>query len=128
MPMKFTYIGNNGILAKGIGSVTRDEISEVNRHIYESPQKIQAIKFQICDFTEVNEFDLSAQDIKVLAAQDVSAAKINPKMIIAVVGEKDLIFGLSRMWEVYADESTGLETCVFRSINDANVWIEAKMG
>ena len=52
----------------------------------------------------------------------MAAAKINPEMIIAVVGKKDLAFGLLRMWQVYTKEAS-LETSVFRELEEAKVWI-----
>ena len=122
MPIELSFIENNGILFKGTGVLTGKDISTANEFIYESPGKIREIAYQLCDYTEIEKIDMSSDEIRILASQDEKAAKINPQMIIAVVGKEDIVFGLSRMWQAYADE-TAFETCVFRNIEDAKIWI-----
>ena len=111
---------------KGKGTLAASDVSGVNEVIYETEQKIKNITYQLCDYTEVDDVNISAEEVRMLSAQDVTAAKINPKMIIAVVGEKDLTFGLLRMWEIYADEHP-FETHVFRTIEEAKLWISDKL-
>lgn len=126
MPIKLSFIENNGILLKGSGVLTSNDISTVNKVIYESADKIRKIAYQLCDYTEIDQIDISSDEIRMLASQDENAAKINPKMIIAVVGKEDIVFGLSRMWQAYTDE-TSFETNVFRNIEDARKWISEKI-
>ena len=65
-------------------------------------------------------------DGDVLKQQDREASKINPKMIVAAVGEEDLVYGLIRMWEAHIEFSP-LESMAFRNIEDAEKWIEEKI-
>ena len=125
MPMTLKYIKNGGVLLKGEGVVTGMDIMQANDTIYNSPEEIQKIKYQLCDYTNVSELNVSSEELKRLAAQDKRAAKINPHMFLALVGEKDLVYGLIRMWEAYVDISP-LESMAFRNIKDAEKWIEEK--
>ena len=126
MPMSITYIGDGGIISRGEGVVTGSEINEVNDIIYESPDKIKKIIYQICDLTNVSDLDISTSELEVFSIQDKKASKINPNMVIAVVGEKDITFGLARMWEAFSYDSP-FETMVFRKMEDAQQWIWEKL-
>ena len=126
MPMNIDYMADGGIIASGKGVVTGSEIKEVNDIIYESPEKIEKIVYQICDLTNVSDISLSTSEIEEIAMQDKKASEINPNMFIAVVGETDLVFGLSRMWEAFTYEYP-FEAMVFREMEDAQQWIKEKL-
>lgn len=126
MSINYSYLEDNGIEFIGTEIVVFKEISDVNSEIYETPQKTKSITYQLWDLTNVQKFDLSSSDMQALAAQDQYAAEQNPGMLIAIVGEQDLIFGLSRMWEAYVDEAP-LESHVFRSVKEARNWIREKL-
>lgn len=126
MPVEYSYIENGGIFLKGKGILIARDVTNVNNIIYETPQKIKNIVYQLCDYTEVEEINISSDEVRDLANQDIEAAKINPNMLIAIVGKKDVIFGLLRMWEIYT-EQTSFEKGVFREIEDAKNWIAKKI-
>ena len=65
-------------------------------------------------------------EIEAFAIQDKKASEINPNMVIAMVGTKDLVFGLSRVWEAFTHDSP-FETMVFRKITEAQQWIKGKL-
>ena len=126
MPMSIDYIGDGGIIIRGEGLITGSEIIEANDIIYESPDKIKKIKYQICDLTNASDYSTSESELRAISNQDKKASEINPKMFIAVVGEKDVIFGLARMWEAFSYDSP-LETMVFRKMEDAQQWVREKL-
>ena len=126
MPLRLTYMEDGGIIAKGDGLLTGSEINEANDKIYESPDKIKKIIYQICDLTNVSDINISDSELRALSFQDTEASKINPNMLIAVVGEKDITFGLARMWEAFSYDSP-FETMVFRKMEDAQQWIREKL-
>jgi hypothetical protein len=53
-------------------------------------------------------------------------SKVNPKPVVALVADQDLIFGLARMWELLIDAAER-ETMVFRKREDAEAWITQKV-
>jgi hypothetical protein len=126
MPISITYTGDGGIIAKGEGKVIGSEIIELNDVIYESPEKIKKIFYQLVNFTDVTDVSISNAEIEKLAIQDKKAFKVNPNMSIALVAKEDVIFGLSRMWEAFAYEPQ-FETMVFRKMEDAQQWIREKL-
>jgi len=126
MPVEIQYTKDNGVLVKGYGKVTSAEVLEANEKIYENEDKIRVIRYQLWDFTEIDEVLGASRDIEMIAEQDKQAGKINPGMIIAVVSSKDVAYGFSRMWEALVDDSA-IEKAVFRSLNEAWRWINAKL-
>ena len=126
MPLSITYTEDGGIIVRGEGIVTGSDIKEINDIIYESPENIEKIAYQLGDFTDVTDVSISISEIEELAMQDKKASEFNPNMFIALVGKKDIIFGLSRMWEAFTHDST-FETMVFRKIEDAQQWIKEKL-
>ena len=80
-------------------------------------------KYQILDFSQCTDFELSSDDINSLSQLAINASKINSNIIMAIIAPTDLVFGMSRIYEVYAEES-GFKIKVFRNKSDAESWVE----
>ena len=110
----------------GMGLMTDEDVIEANNTIYASEEKIAQLKYQLCDYTKVDKFEISNFELRRIASQDEKAATLNPDMLVAIVSVQDLMFGLARMWEAYAGE-TPFETAVFREWEEAKAWIQARL-
>ena len=126
MTLSITYIEDGGIIVRGEGVLTGSEIKAVNDVIYDSPEKIEKILYQLVDFTDVSDISISNAEIKELAMQDIRAFKVNPNMFIALAAKEDLIYGLARMWEAFAYKPP-FEVMVFKKMDDAQQWIKEKL-
>jgi hypothetical protein len=126
MPVDLTYLDDGGILIKARGVLLGSEIADSNREIYGTPEKVKAIAYQLCDFTDVEMLEFTPDDIRSLAAEDSRAAEVNPHMLIAIIGSDDLIYGLGRIWEAHVKQPA-LKTAVFRTAKEAEQWIAARM-
>lgn len=122
MPIEITYRDDGGVLLKGRGILSGEDISKTNLVLYETPEKIKALTYQLCDYSEIERLDMATVWVRRLADEDKRAADVNPGMLIAVVGKTELTYGLLRMWQVYAEPSA-LKTAVFRNVSDALDWI-----
>ena len=126
MTLSITYIEDGGIIVRGEGVLTGSEIKAVNDVIYDSPEKIEKILYQLVDFTDDSDISISNAEIKELAMQDIRAFKVNPNMFIALAAKEDLIYGLARMWEAFAYKPP-FEVMVFKKMDDAQQWIKEKL-
>lgn len=128
MPIKIRYLNEGiGIEMLGKGHITGKEICDALNEIYSS-EMLPKQKYQIWYFTDVESFDFPKKDFNRMVKMDAKASQTNPNIIVAVVGEKDVIFGISRMWETHMDiQNTGFETMTFRKIEDAHAWISSKI-
>ncbi len=122
MPIDVTFLDDGGVVFKGSGCVTFDDVANANHRIYASPDQIRKIAYQICDYSDATDIDLSAEQVRTLALQDADAARANPAMLLAVVGQQDFVFGMLRMWELYAEPSS-VRTRVCRTVDEARRWI-----
>ena len=124
MALRFEQRVNDGLLVEAEGIITIEDLIQANDQIYSSREKIMALKYQIWDFQKVKDLISTADDMRVLAAQDAEAAKLNPDMIIALISPWDLGFGMGRMWEAFVDQSN-INTHVFRTREEAESWVES---
>ena len=103
------------------GVVTGTEIIRANEGMYgKAPPGTH--HRQLLDYSEVERFDVDNEEVRRIAEQDLSAAANHSSIRIAVVGLRDQVFGLARMWEVYV-EGANIETKVFRSLSAAREWL-----
>lgn len=123
MPIRLIYEPDGvGVVVKGSGIVDATEIQRCNDQMY-AADRIHKLRSQLYDFREVTKFDLSSDDMRMLADQDKAAASQNPNLAIAIVGNNDLMFGLAKMWEVFVSEAS-LKANVFRTLKEARDWLE----
>ena len=54
------------------------------------------------------------------------AFAVNSNILFVAVVPTDLMFGMSRLWQVYADESNR-RTKVVRSREEAEIWLAGRM-
>ena len=74
------------------------------------------------DFSDVTKNDITTEDIRKIAAQDVSAVETMEHIVAAIVAPTDLTFGLSLMWAAYADNAD-ITTAVFKELGAAQEWV-----
>lgn len=91
-----------------------------------SEEKIKRYRYGIADYTAVERFDVSNDEIERIVQEDLKAAGINPRIILALAASGDLVFSLSRMFITLADES-GWRIDVFRTAEEAATWIKRRV-
>lgn len=128
MALEITYkSGGVGILITGQGCVVGKDICAALNEMY-SGEFLLKQKYQIWDFQSVDHFDFPRSDFDEMVRLDTMASRQNPNILVAIVGEEDLIYGISRMWEAHMDmQNTGFETMTFRNKKDADDWIANKL-
>jgi hypothetical protein len=126
MPVQITFLDNGqGIEFISSGIITGKEIIEANKKIY-TPENLLRLKYKIVDRTTCTEYQVTSEEVQIIAEQDKEAAKINSNIIIALVSPTDLQYGVSRMWESFVDE-IGFQTGVFRDRMSADAWLKEKL-
>jgi hypothetical protein len=126
MPIACIHLEGNGILLKAHGVLTAHDVREANAQIYSSPEAIRKISYQISDYTGVTEIRMSSSEVEALAQEDSRAAAIHPNMLLAVVADKDIVFGLLRMWHISV-ETEAQNIHVFRTLPEAEAWIRTRL-
>ena len=128
MPIEINDLDNGlGNLIEGRGFVTRQEyIDALSRHLKQDHEKLNRYRYSISDYTAVTDFDVRTEDITYVMGLSEEVAGVNPDVIVAIIADKDLLFGLSRMFQLRLD-ATNWELMVFRKREEANAWIRKRV-
>ena len=129
MPIEVKYLDNGiGVMFIGEGIVTGDDIISSNREVFSSEERMKNYKYGFIDYSIASQLSVSNSEIESMVSQQMKASEFIPDAVLAFVAKKDLEFGLTRMWEIIA-ENTGLqwETMIFRNRGKAEIWIKDRI-
>jgi len=129
VPIQVKYLDNGiGVMFIGTGIVAGDDIINANREVFSSEARMENYKYGFIDYSVVSDLSASNSEIEHMVSQQKKASEFMPNAILAFVAKKDLEFGLTRMWEIIADNaSIQWETMVFRDKEKAEIWIKDRM-
>jgi hypothetical protein len=77
---------------------------------------------QLMDFTQATQVDLSGEDVRRLAKQNI----FSPDSRRAILAPSDSVYGLGRMFEILREMTGERGIRVFRNLDEALEWILAK--
>ena len=127
MPAEIKFFDRGiGILLKGEGLVTGQELINCLTEIYSSEKIAKNLKYSIVDFTSIESMEVSKSEIEAIAEIHKNAEKISPDRVVAVAASKDIAFGLSRVWDANIGENQWERTIV-RSRDEAESWVKEKV-
>ena len=129
MPIEVKYSDNGiGVLLTGKGIVSGDDIIISNRKIFSSTERMKKLKYGLIDYLNITRFNVSNSEVEIIVSQEKEASEYISDGVVAVASNKDLAFGINRMWETFVEiEGLQWETSVFRSIEDAKVWVKERV-
>lgn len=129
MPIKVKYLDNGiGFIFIGEGLITGDDIINSNKIIFSHRERMKKYKYGLVDYSNIAQFNVSSSEIEIIASQDKKASNYIPDGVLAVIAQKDLEFGVSRMWAMIVENSgVQWETMVFRSRQDGEAWIKERI-
>lgn len=88
-----------------------------------SKEYADSFNYSLSDMTDVTRLDIDLDAIKSNAALSEKALELNTEGVMLVVCPTDLEFGLSRLWQTYADAGTD-RIKLFRTRQEADQWLE----
>jgi hypothetical protein len=119
--------GGRGNLIVGSGFVTSDEYVEAMRHhLQGDPARFAGYLFSLSDYSRVTRVEVDSDAVRRVAQWSRDATKKNQHSVVAVSAPQDLIYGLSRMWDLSLGESRW-DTQIFRSRESAEAWIRERV-
>jgi hypothetical protein len=127
MPYEIRYLDNGtGVLHVGTGTMTGKELFDARSAIFADEGRTRRYRYGPIDYSRVENIEVTARELELIAAKDRKAATDVLGAAVAIVANKDVVFGLARMWEVYMHDA-GWETHVFRSREPAEHWIRERV-
>jgi hypothetical protein len=128
MPVDLEFIHRGvGLLYLCDDPLTGREMSEANERLLASPEEVRGVRFALVDMRRITALEASTDELRAFAEQDRRiAAFASTGLLVAVVAEQLLAYGLTRMWEAFAIE-IGWETQAFRAGAAAEAWIRTRL-
>ena len=126
MPIEFQCVDNRlGVIAHCSGIIKFDDFLDGNEILYDPEGEYHDHIYQLVDCTNVESFDMSADEAALLTKEDEAAANENEFLFIAIVIPGDLGFGLGRVWHSYIDDISNekKQFLIFRNLEDAKFWL-----
>lgn len=126
MPIEHSIAHEKYIVFRAVGVVTGSDIIEANEWLYSEFHNEGLAEFQLWDFSAATQIIVDTEKIQTMAHQDRQAAQTLSQLAVAVVAPGDLIYGLSRMWQAFADDEA-IQSHVFRDVGEAEIWLYSQM-
>lgn len=128
MPIKVTDTdGGCGNILRAWGSLSEQEVVKAHEdHFGQPSEKFGLYRYGLSDFSDVVSIEISSDAVRGISQMCVNAARENPDSTVAIVGSRDLVFGLARMLEALAQDAPW-EISVFRTRSSAVAWIRERM-
>ena len=122
MPHKLSNESNRlGVVITFSGIVDADEINKLHTQI-KSDELFLQWRYQIWDFSNAKELNISFDDIRHFAIQDRVAASKNPNQRIALIPRKFTHRGLDRMFHILEGVWGAYESKTFWDVDTAREW------
>lgn len=116
-----------GTIITGSGVVTEIEyVDTLKKHLTQNKANLKRYKYSLADYTAVTDVAVSYDAIKMIADLCIRTSIDNPGVVVAVVSNQALTYGLSRMSQMLMDE-TGWEHMVFHNREEAESWIKERV-
>jgi hypothetical protein len=122
-----TFRKAKGLILVYSGQISHKEMLDVRATFGNDLPEMEKCRFLLVDLKDAALEQISTDTLKELAGlHNVLAEHTFTGMPVAVVAPRDVEYGLSRMWQVFVEE-TGWETMVFRSHTEAQRWLQQRL-
>lgn len=124
MPVEFEYLDNSrGVLIRAFGDVAGVDLIKTMNMVFNDEATTINYTHGICDFTGIENFDISHKQIFSLSEIHVQASKLNPHIVVGFAINKPLVYGLVRVWMVYAT-ITGWKVHIEKELDAITGWVK----
>ena len=127
MAVIFQYENNKqAIIVTAVGTVDGKEFLQKMEEFFSDEQTIRNYKYGLNDFTKVEKFNITSNQLFSLAKLHIKASKINQNLIVGFAINKSFLYGIVRIWMAYA-VTTGWRINIERTIPEINDWVKQQL-
>ena len=124
MPVNYEYLINKqGVLIRAYGIVAGMDLVKNMENIFKDTNSTRNYIYGICDFSNIEKFNISHDEIFALSIIHIRASKVNPQIVAGFAINKSIVYGLVRIWMVYA-ETTGWKLNIKKDLPSIQKWTE----
>ena len=114
--------GGRGLLRVWTGVVTASDVIASTADYYAN-EDWRKLEYVIVDYSGVTRLEVPTGAMRHVTDADAMIATSKPRLLVAVVASTDVVFGLSRMWQILNEQQIGWMAGVFRSRPEAEGWV-----
>ena len=123
MPVDYKFTEEKqGVMIAASGHVLGEDLIITMEQIFKDDNLTRNYKYGICDFSRIEKFDISHDQIFLMSKIHLRAAKLNRKITVGFAINKPFIYGLVGMWMVAAT-MTGWKVHVESDFEEIKYWI-----
>jgi hypothetical protein len=126
MPIDVTLEDDGGLIITATGNFTGEEMIAAAESLRQQGVTPSDVAYELVDMRDSTPIDHSEIVAQQLTAYVYVFIKINDKLIIAIVANDDLSYGLSRMWKA-RDQENDHRVMVCRDLAEARAWIASRL-
>ncbi|MDJ0847261.1 MAG: hypothetical protein QNK04_02660 [Myxococcota bacterium] len=116
-----------GAVYRSFGLLTGQDLLDADARLREEIRRNPEIRYLLVDHSEVPAEKIESEAIHRVAADASKALELVREGVVAVVAPNEILFGLSRMWEILVEQPR-LTTRVTRTRAEALAWLEEELG
>ena len=111
-----------GVVVTWKGRVTGKDMLRANEAMYAQDSN-SILKYQICDFSNADSIEGSADELRDMAFLDYAVSSFSPGQILAIVVTPEVWADMDHLYKIYANIWTGFKLKTFLSISEARIWV-----
>ena len=115
-----------GVIYKSSDVLTGQDLLEADARLPEEIERNPEIRYLLVDHSAIPQAQVDSRSLQVLAQRAAGALEMVEHGIVAIAAPNDVLFGLSRMWQMQA-EQPGLVAFVARTRAEAIAWLEQEL-
>lgn len=123
MPFQISW-RNQGVEWQFTGRVTGAEIIRTNMEIY-GDGRFDDLDYQIVDFSNIDEIQITEDDVKKIAYFDMAASKSNPDLKVAIISQEEKLLSYIGLYAAYM-QGIEWDIHIFQNRKMAVEWLQLK--
>ncbi|PCJ55056.1 MAG: hypothetical protein COA79_21200 [Planctomycetota bacterium] len=120
MPVKLDF-RKNGVILWHEGVIVDADLINCQKELM-SHEFEEEFQFQLIEGTNIEEFNVSANTMQGLGSSDSEIKNVNKQYAVAVA-PNDLIFGMGRIWQAFAEDELFI-SCLVKTFDEAISWLK----
>jgi hypothetical protein len=116
-----------GVIFRCRGEVNVQQFVDANRQLMATNAEIKKLKFAIGDLIGMDPMYVAPSEMEKIVQQNHQIAALLPEgVIVALLAEQNVVYGLARMWEAFV-AGINWETQSFRAEDEARAWLRTRL-
>lgn len=113
-----------GVYVKFRGIVNSQDLIDANNYVI-SNKNFETISYQIFDFNNIDEFNITKEDIIIIGTMDKSQTDFKKDMKVAIVTQDDYVRKITTDYDQIMSDSSW-DTKIFSDVDSARKWASEK--